>query len=87
MSQRQTAKHCNFWRDSVRKMLSFSVPPGCRRQAEIKRPKHDAFIGIIDSIRVADRTAPRKQRHTAKRIYGRLKDEFGFTGGDTIIKA
>jgi hypothetical protein len=81
MSQREAAKHFNLSRDTVRKMLSFSVPPGYRHQAEIKRPKLDAFVGIIDSILEADRTAPRKQRHTAKRIYGRLKDEFGFTGG------
>lgn len=86
MSQREAAKHFNLSRDTVRKMLSFSVPPGYRRQAEIKRPKLDAFVGIIDSIREADRTAPLKQRHTAKRIYGRLKEEFGFTGGYTIIK-
>lgn len=86
MSQRQAAKHFNLSRDTVRKMLSFSVPPGYRRQAEIKRPKLDAFIGIIDSILEADLTAPLKQRHTAKRIYGRLKDEFGFTGGYTIVK-
>ena len=86
MSQREAAKHFNISRDTVRKMLSFSVPPGYRRQAEIKRPKLDAFVGIIDSIREADRTAPRKQRHTAKRIYQRLKDEFGFTGGYTIVK-
>lgn len=86
MSQRQAAKHFNLSRDTVAKMLSFSVPPGYRRQAEIKRPKLDAFVGIIDSILKADRTAPRKQRHTAKRIYERLKDEFGFTGGYTIVK-
>jgi transposase len=86
MSQREAAKHFNLSRDTVRKMLSFSVPPGYRRQAEIKRPKLDGFTGIIDSIREADRTAPLKQRHTAKRIYQRLKHEFGFTGGYTIVK-
>ena len=51
MSQREAAKHFNLSRDTVRKMLSFSVPPGYRRQAEIKRPKLDAFVGIIVSLR------------------------------------
>lgn len=86
MSQREAAKHFNLSRDTVRKMLSFSVPPGYRRQAEIKRPKLDAFVGIIDGILEADRTAPLKQRHTAKKIFDRLKKEFGFTGGYTIVK-
>ena len=86
MSQREAAKHFNLSRDSIRKMLSFSVPPGYRRQAAVKRPKLDDFIGIIDSIRESDRTTPRKQRHTAKRIFERLKKEYGFTGGYTIVK-
>ena len=29
---------------------------------------------------------PRKQRHTAQRIFERLRDEHGFTGGYTIVK-
>jgi transposase len=86
MSQREAAKHFNLSRDTVRKMLSFSVPPGYRRQAEIKRPKLDGFTGIIDSIKEADRSMPLKQRHTAKRIFDRLRTEFGFTGGYTIVK-
>jgi transposase len=32
------------------------------------------------------RSLPRKQRHTAKRVFDRLRDERGFTGGYTIIK-
>lgn len=48
MSQREAARHFNISRDSVRKMMAFSVPPGYRRQAAMKRPKLDAFTGIID---------------------------------------
>ena len=33
----------------------------------------------------ADTEAPRKQRHTARRIFERLRDEHGFTGGITIV--
>ena len=33
-----------------------------------------------------DMSVPRKQRHTAKRVFERLRDEHGFTGGYTIIK-
>ncbi len=67
-------------------MLRYSVPPGYRRRVPARRPKLDGFTGIIDCILEEDRTAPRKQRHTAKRIFERLRDEHGFEGGHTIVK-
>jgi transposase len=45
----------------------------------------DAYVGRIEQILKEDQALPRKQRHTAKRIWERLKGE-GFTGGYTIIK-
>ena len=48
MSQREAARHFNISRDSVAKMMAFSVPPGYRRTAPVKRPKLDAYTGIID---------------------------------------
>lgn len=86
MSARAAAKHFNISRGTVEKMLAFSVPPGYRREAPIKRPKLDGFTEIIDAWLEADKTVHRKQRHTAKRIFERLRDEHGFTGGYTIIK-
>ena len=44
------------------------------------------FTGIIDAILAADKDRPKKQRHTSKRIFERLRDEHGFTGGITIVK-
>jgi len=86
MSQREAAKHFGISRDTVRKMMAYSVPPGYRRQAPVRRPKLDAFIAIIDRWLDADRAVPRKQRHTARRVFDRLRDEHGFAGGYTIIK-
>ena len=85
MSQRAAARHFGISRDSVQKMLAFSVPPGYRRTAPIRRPKLDGFTGIIDRWLSEDRDRPRKQRHTAKRIFERLRDEHGLTGGVTIV--
>ena len=59
-------------RKTVRKMLSFSVPPGYRRGKPPRRPKLGPFTGIIDRILEDDRTSHHKQRHTAKRIFDRL---------------
>lgn len=47
MSERAAARHFGISRDSVRKMLSFSVPPGYRRTTAIRRPKLDGFTEII----------------------------------------
>jgi transposase len=86
MSARAAARHFGISRDSVSKMLAFSVPPGYRRKAEIKRPKLDGFTEIIDAWLVEDQGRNRKQRHTAKRVLERLRAEHGFTGGYTIVK-
>ena len=86
MSERAAASHFGISRASVNKMMCFSVPPGYQRTAEIKRPKLDAFTGFIDQWLQEDLTRNRKQRHTAKRIFERLRDEHGFKGGYTTVK-
>ena len=87
MSERAAARHFGVSRESVRKMPEFSVPPGYRRTAPVRRPKLDGFTGLIDEWLRGDRKEDhRKQRHTAKRIFGRLRDEHDFTGGYTIVK-
>jgi transposase len=70
----------------VAKMLAFSVPPGYRRSRPPARPKLDPFTGIIEAILVADEGRPKKQRHTATRIFERLRDEHGYRGGITIVR-
>src|SRR3954463_4474524 len=87
MSQRQAAREFGIAPKTVAKMLRFSVPPGYRRSKPPVRPKLDGFTGLIDRILEEDRGRPRKQRHTARRIFQRLKAEHGFTGGETIVKA
>ena len=73
-------------RDTVRKMLAYSVPPGYRRQSPPRKPKLEPYTGVIDRILEDDLRRPRKQRHTAKRIFERLRDEYGFDGGYTTVK-
>jgi transposase len=86
LSQRETARRFGIDTKTVRKMLAFSVPPGYRRTKPPARPKLDPFTPIIDRILEADRSAPSKQRHTAKRIYERLRDEHAYAGGYTTVK-
>ena len=69
MSVREASRVFGLRRDTVRKMLRHSVPPGYRRVRQPRRPKLDPYKGVIDRIVEDDRSLPKKQRHTAKRIY------------------
>ena len=86
LSQREAARRFGIDPKTVAKMLRHAVPPGYRRSKPPARPKLDGFIAPIDQIVMADRSAPSKQRHTAKRIYERLRVEHGFAGSYTIVK-
>jgi transposase len=85
-SEREAAREFGLARETVRKMLRYAVPPGYRRQQPARRPKLDDWVGVIDQILEEDKTRGRKQRHTAKRIFERLREEQGYTGGYTIVK-
>ena len=86
MSRREAARIFGVDRRTVDKMVAFSVPPGYRRTKPVRRPKLDGFTSIIDQTLEADKALPKKQRHTSKRIFERLRDEHGFAGGITIVK-
>jgi hypothetical protein len=54
-----------------------SVWPEPRKQLPPRKTRLDAFKPVIDQMLRADLDAPRKQRHTVKRIFDRLLDEHG----------
>ena len=68
LSQREAARRFGIDPRTVKKMLSYSVPPGYVRTRPPVRPKFDPFIGIIERILEEDNERPKKQRHTSKRI-------------------
>lgn len=72
-------------RETVSKMCRFSMPPGYVRQRPAAKRKLGPLMPVIEAIFEADRTAPVKQRHTAKRIFERLCDEHRFAGGYTVV--
>jgi transposase len=86
LSRHEIARRTGFHRQTINKMLRYSRPPGYRLQRRRPHPKLDPVRNVIDQILAADRQAPPKQRHTAKRILDRLKTEHGFTGSYTIVK-
>ena len=85
-SRREAARVFGLSRETVSKMCRFSLPPGYTRTKPVTKPKLGTLLPVIDAILEADRTAPVKQRHTAKRIFERLRDEHGYAGGLTVVK-
>ena len=85
-SRREAARVFGLSRETVAKMCRFSLPPGYTRTKPVEKPKLGPLLPVIDGILEADWTAPAKQRHTAKRIFERLRDEHGFAGGYTVVK-
>ena len=86
LSKRAACREYDLSWHTLAKILRHVQPPGYRQRKVRPKPKIAPFLPIIGEILEADRQAPRKQRHTALRIYHRLRDEHGFTGGYTIVK-
>jgi len=86
LSKRAAARRFGIDPRTVDKMMRFSVPRGYVRSKPVVRPKLDAFVAIIDKMLADDKSRPKKQHHTSKRIFERLRDEHAFTGGITIVK-
>lgn len=83
LSRREAATRFGVHRNTITKMLQYSIPPGYRRR---ERPASKKLGPQIDAILEADRSVHKKQRHTAQRIFERLRDERGFSGGYTIVR-
>lgn len=83
---RAIARDLNVSRDTVRK---YALMEDCspKPKPSTTRPrKLDGFTPVIDEWLQADRFMPRKQRHTAKRVYDRLVTEKGFTGSYSAVQ-
>jgi len=87
MSQRAIARELNISRNTVRRYCLGQNMPWERkpvdRPASVITPDIKEFI---TSCLEEDTSSPRKQRHTSKRIYDRLCDEKGFTGGASTVR-
>jgi transposase len=76
LSIRQLADRHRVHRRTVRQALESAVPPS-RKQRVFAAPVLDPVKPLIDAMLREDLDAPRKQRHTARRVLARLVDEHG----------
>src|SRR5437660_7786275 len=80
LSIKAIARQFHRFRRKIREILAAAEP---RPYIRLNPPPSvlDPFKPIIDIILQADEEAPRKQRHTAARLYRRLQQEHGYSGG------
>ena len=84
-SIRELAGRHRVHRRTVRQALDSAVPPPRRPYAQRPRPAIDRYVQVIDGSLVADKDAPRKQRHTARRVWQRLVAEHGATVSEVTV--
>jgi transposase len=85
VSKREILREEGFHWRTLEKILEHSTPPGYRTRKPRRRPKIGPFEDRIRQILKEDAGVVKKQRHTAKRIFERLREE-GYTGGATQAK-
>ncbi len=85
-SVRHISRELGHSRKTVRKaIMDPGVPTYRLRKAKTKWVV-GPYLSVIKQWLEDDRSRPLKQRHTAKRIFDRLKDEYGFTGGERTVR-
>ena len=84
-SLREISRKTGLHRDTVKKIVEEGAPAGYRRRGVPGRPVLGPFTEVIEKILEADKHRPPKQRHTARRIWERLRQEHHYGGGYTQV--
>ena len=85
-SVRQISRQLHLARQTVRKALASAEIPRYHLTKPRPCPAMDVFADIIHTWLDQDKVAPPKQRHTARRIYDRLVQEYSFTGAESTVR-
>ena len=79
-SKRSIHRDYGIGHQALAKILANAEPPGYQMTQARRKPVLGRHLATIDQILADDKEAPPKQRHTARRIFDRLRDEHGYTG-------
>ncbi|MEU7818955.1 IS21 family transposase [Pseudonocardia sp. NPDC049154] len=85
LSIRELAERHRAHRRTVRQALASPLPPPRKQYPRRSRPAMDPWVEIVDGWLLADAAAPRKQRHTARRIWQRLVAEHGASCSEVTV--
>jgi transposase len=85
-SKRRIQREYKLHWKTLQKILDQPEPSGYQASQPRAKKKLGPFLPVIEAILQQDQQAPPKQRHTAKRIFERLRDEHGYTGRLTVVK-
>lgn len=85
LSIRELADKHHVHRRTVREALASAIPPPRKAYPRRQRPAIDAYVEIIDDWLVKDQEVPRKQRHTARRVWQRLVAEHGASLAEVTV--
>jgi hypothetical protein len=85
LSIRELAERHGVHRRAVRQALVTAIPPPRRTYPPRRRPAIDPWAAVIDDWLLADQDAPRKQRHTARRVWQRLVAEHQATLSEVTV--
>jgi transposase len=86
VSKRALCREAGITYKTLEKVLTHAEPPGYQRATPYPQPKLGPHVARIGEILASDKSLPKKQRHTAQRIFERLRDEEGYTGGYTQVR-
>src|SRR5207247_2495781 len=86
LSIRALAQRHRVHRRTVREALASAVSPE-RKVPEREAPVMGPYQDLVRRWLLEDAQAPRKQRHTAHRVWVRLRDECGATVGESTVRA
>ena len=85
-SIRQIARERHHDRRTVRAAIRDAGPSHYKLTEPRPRPVLGPYVAIIDEWLAGDQFSPPKQRHTGRRIYHRLVEEKGYTGGESTVR-
>ena len=74
-SKRSVLRREGIHWETLKKILEHSEPPGYRMQSSRPKPKIGPYLERIAQIIEEDKAFPKKQRHTAKKIYEPIREE------------
>jgi len=85
VSIREISRRTGHHRETIRRYLQ-ATHLKYERQAPPRYPVLGPYLHLIDNWLINDQKVKKKQRHTARRIYQRLRDEYGFSGGESTVR-